>query len=99
MGEIGLSEAVSAVRDELDQIRREGAREGIRFGVDAVDIEFEVAVSRKGGTEGKVKIWVVEAGTSASIENTTTHRVSVTLTPHTVDGRLEVGDRLARPSR
>ncbi|MEV0624001.1 trypco2 family protein [Nonomuraea sp. NPDC050404] len=99
MAEIGLSEAVGAIRDELDEIRREGRSEDIRFGVDAVEIEFAVAVTRKGGLDGKVKVWVIEAGANASLEKTTTHRVSVTLAPSTKNGRLEIGDRRPAPPR
>lgn len=99
MADVGLFEAVSAVRDELDRIRREGAEKDIRFGVDAVEIEFEVAVTRKGGADGKVKVWVIEAGANASTEKAAKHRVSVTLAPSTKDGRLEIGDRLPSPGR
>lgn len=91
---IGLSEAVNTIRDELDQLRREATSEGIRFGVDTVEVEFEVAVTRNGGVDGKVRVWVVEAGVNASLEKITTHRVKVALAPGTEDGPLEISDRL-----
>jgi hypothetical protein len=97
--EIGLSEAVRAVRNELEQVRRDGASEDIRFLVGPVEMEFEVAVAREGGIDGKVKVWVVEVGASATLEKTTTHRISMTLNPHTDREPLEVSEELRRPAR
>lgn len=99
MQEIGLAEAVKAIRDELARAQLEGADEEIRFSVGPVEVEFEVAVVREGGANGKVKVWVVEVGASGKLARTTTHRVSVTLDPR-VDGKpIEVGDRLRKPGR
>jgi hypothetical protein len=93
MSDIGLSEAVQAVREELSRIKRRGEGEEIRFGVGPVEVEFEVAVAREATADGKVRVWVLELGA------TVTHRVLVTLDPRSPDGPLEVGDRLRRPGR
>jgi hypothetical protein len=99
MREIGLAEAVKAIRDDLARAEREGAGEDIRFTVGPVEVAFDVALTREGGADGKVKVWVVEVGASGKVSHTSTHRVAFTLTP-TLDGHsLEVGDRLSAPGR
>ncbi|MBT2212336.1 MULTISPECIES: trypco2 family protein [Actinomadura] len=99
MQEIGLAEAVKAIRDDLVRAEREGAGESVRFTVGPIEVAFDVALTREGGANGKVKVWVIEAGASGKVSQTSTHRVAFTLTP-TLDGRpLEVGDRLSAPSR
>jgi hypothetical protein len=99
MSDIGLSEAVQAVREELSRIKRRGEGEEIRFGVGPVEVEFEVAVAREATADGKVRVWVLELGAAGKVAKTVTHRVLVTLDPRSPDGPLEVGDRLRRPGR
>ncbi|WP_242911434.1 trypco2 family protein [Actinomadura terrae] len=99
MQEIGLAEAVKAIRDDLVRAEREGADADIRFTVGPIEVAFDVALTREAGANGKVKVWVVEAGASGKVSQTSTHRVAFTLTP-TRDGRpVEVGDLLSTPSR
>lgn len=99
MQEIGLAEALKAIRDDLARARLEGADEEIRLRVGSVEVEFEVAMVREGGANGQVKVWVVEFGASGKLAQTTRHRVAVTLEPQ-VDGKpIEVGDRLSEPGR
>jgi hypothetical protein len=99
MKEIGLSEAVRAVRAELEAARLAGADEDIRFEVGPIEIEFEVAVTREAQAGGKVKVWVVEAGAEGTVGKSTTHRVALTLNPTTAKGPLEIGDQLPGRSR
>ncbi|WP_017624026.1 trypco2 family protein [Nocardiopsis chromatogenes] len=81
---VGLAEAISGIRSQLQQAMREGEGEELRFTSGPVEIELAVNVDRD--ASGKVKLtvlpWSVEAGGSAA--SGTTSRISCTL--HPVDG-------------
>lgn len=93
MDEIGLEEAIRAVREELTGAMAAGATEQIRFRVSAVHLDFQVLVSREAEASGKVRFWVVDVGGGAKAGSASTHTVHVELDPLTpAGGAVEVGD-------
>lgn len=87
MGELGLGEAVRALRAELEQAVADAEGQEIRFAVGPVQLEFHVAVRRQAGAGGKARFWVIEAGTDAQYAKETIQKVTVTLEPATADGQ------------
>jgi hypothetical protein len=83
---IGLAEAIQKVRTELDQARlgREGKE--LQFRLDEVSLEFQVEVTREGGAEGGINIWVVSFGAKGGVRNTGTHTVTVSMVPQIKSG-------------
>ncbi|MFE9663150.1 trypco2 family protein [Streptomyces sp. NPDC005955] len=79
--EIGLAEAVAAVREELRRAAEQGADEGLKFGVGPVQMEFEVELRADARAKGGFRVWAVSAETEAGVVRGRTHRVSFTLTP------------------
>ena len=80
-GRLGLAEVIESLRAELDEAATKGAGKRIQFNVGAVDLEFQVEVSREGGASAKVRFWVVEAGVDGSVSSSSTQTVKIHLEP------------------
>lgn len=87
MEQVGLTEAIAALREEVSSAIEAGVSESLRFEVGEVTIEFEVAVERQRGGEGGLNIWVLTLGGQASRSQTHTHRLTVPLKPVAADGQ------------
>jgi hypothetical protein len=87
---VGLAEAVRAIRDELISAQAQAPREGVRFELGPIEMEFAVTLSR--GADGKagVQIGVVTLGVGGSVSSESVHRVKFVLTPKDA----ETGDAL-----
>ncbi len=100
---VGLAEAIEQVRAELEQARETGADKDLRFRLGEVQLDFAVELSKEGGADAGVRLWVVSVGASGSASTTRTHTVAVKMIPQLKgsDGRYEdayVGDEVsARP--
>ncbi len=66
---IELSDLIRHLREELQQTMREGADEELRFRLQDIELDLQVAVSRemggKVGAKGKVRFWVFDADAEA----------------------------------
>src|SRR5262249_40284405 len=63
--EIGLPEAIEAVRGELRASTEQAAWEDIQFPVSSVELQFQVGVTRERSGTGKLKVWIIELGGGA----------------------------------
>ncbi|MER6331192.1 trypco2 family protein [Streptomyces sp. NPDC001034] len=81
---IELAEMISELGQELNDALTRGPSGVVRFELGPVEVEADVVVSRKGGANGKVRFWVVEAGAEGRLESSRTHRVRLTLHPKLV---------------
>jgi Trypsin-co-occurring domain 2 len=81
MAEIGLSDAIAAVRTELAAAVKQGADAELQFPVDGVELEFQLAVTWEGETGRKARFWVLEWGMSGRGAREWAHTVQVTLGP------------------
>jgi Trypsin-co-occurring domain 2 len=76
-----LADTIAAVRRELGLAQAAGQGQPVQFRTGPVELEFEVAVTRTGGGEAGVKLWVVTLGGKGELEKGTTQRIKVTLQP------------------
>jgi hypothetical protein len=79
--QIGLTEAISALREELTAAITAGSAESLNFEVGTVTMEFEVAVERETSGKGGLNIWVVSLGGEQTRSQVQTHRLTLPLTP------------------
>ncbi|MEU5532307.1 trypco2 family protein [Streptomyces sp. NPDC020362] len=78
---IELAAMVRELKEQLNDAMAETGTGPLRFELGSVEIEATVAVDRTGGAGGKVKFWVVEANGDASLTDSRTHRITITLQP------------------
>src|SRR4051812_19247749 len=81
VAELELPEAIEQVRQDLTRALAEGAAADIHFPVGQGTLEFHVGVKKTGEGSGKVKVSVLEAGTTGKVEYDRTHKVTVVLQP------------------
>lgn len=83
----GLADAVAALRAELTQARAAGGDAELRFQLGDIQMEFAVEVTADAEAHGGVRFWVVDVGGKVGMASTGSHRVTLTLSPTTADGR------------
>ena len=76
-----LADTIAAVRRELSAAQAAGQGQPVQFRTGPVELEFEVAVTRTGGGQAGVQLWVMTLGGKAELGQATTQRIKVTLQP------------------
>jgi hypothetical protein len=84
--DIELGDAVAALRDELLDAADRATTAEVEFAVGPIELEFAVELRRDAMAKIGFKAWVVSADAEAGASRTTTHTVSVTLTPRRPGG-------------
>ena len=92
-----LAETIAAVRRELGLAQAAGQGQPLQFRAGPVELEFEVAVTRTGGGQAGVQIWVLTLGGKGELGKATTQRIKVTLQPVNPDTGVDA--RIADTSR
>jgi hypothetical protein len=96
---IALAEMIETLRRELEEAQIEGAGRAVAFGVEKVELELKVNVSRKAKGQGGIKFWVVSATAGGEAGRETVHTFKLTLSP--MDGetkkRLELASKSGAP--
>lgn len=79
----GLSEAISAIRGELEQAMADGHGHPIQFRTGPVEMEFAVDVKKDGQAGAKVSVlpWSASVEAKAGYAAGTTSRLKITLQP------------------
>ena len=95
---VALEDVLDRLRVELGALRRksEDNKEALRFELDAVELEFDVAVKRGGKGGAKASLYVVEFSTEGQKEVTRTQKLRLKMTPTVGDtggasGKLKLG--------
>jgi len=81
----GLAETIEALRAELTTAISRGDGQPLQFELEAVNVEFTLAITREGG-DGGLRLGVVSFGASGKVASQRTHRLSLTLNPVTANG-------------
>jgi Trypsin-co-occurring domain 2 len=76
-----LADTIAAVRRELSSAQAAGQGQSIQFRTGPVELEFEVAVTRTGGGQAGVQLWVLTLGGKGELAQATTQRIKLTLQP------------------
>ncbi len=83
-GSVGLADAVRALRSELTTAMAEAEGQRVQFELDAVEMEFLLEVSKEGGADAGIKLWVISLGAKGGVSSGSTHRVKLSLSPKDV---------------
>jgi hypothetical protein len=76
-----LADTIAAVRRELSLAQAAGQGQPVQFRTGPVELEFEVAVTRSGGGQAGVQLWVLTLGAKGELGQASTQRIKVTLQP------------------
>ncbi len=93
---IGLSEMVVALRKELLEAQQLGEEQDLRFRVDGIEVELDVATTKKAGAQGGVKFWVYNASAKAELGEVSTQKLRLKLTPSTPEGDLKISQETSK---
>ena len=92
-----LADTIAAVRRELGLAQAAGQGQPVQFRTGPVELEFEVAVTRTGGGQAGVQLWVLTLGGKGELAHASTQRIKVTLQP--VNPQTGQGARVADARR
>ncbi len=76
-----LADTIAAVRRELSMAQAAGQGQSVQFRTGPVELEFQVAVTRTGGGQAGVQLWVLTLSGKGEMAHATTQRIKVTLQP------------------
>jgi Trypsin-co-occurring domain 2 len=97
--EITLADMIETLRQELEAAQMKGMQRPVAFGVEKVELELKVVLSRKGKGGGGIKFWVVSAEGTAEGSRETAHSFKLTLSPLDPETkkRLEIASKTRAP--
>lgn len=79
---VSLSEAIAVLRAELQDAMEAGDGSRLRFGIDSIELELELAVNATKSADGKLSLWkVLSAGGSLAATSSAKHRMTLVLKP------------------
>lgn len=87
-GRIPLADMIEALRAELYEAVSRSRTEAIRFGIEKLDVELSVQVSRTAEGSGGIKFWIVSAEAGASFSSTDIQKIHITLLPLDAAGKV-----------
>ena len=84
--QIPIQAVIEELRRELEASVTASEGKGLRFGVEQIEIELQVAVGEKQGDEVGAKLWVFHAGMKDEVDRRSVQTVRLTLAPRDADG-------------
>ncbi|MEU8517878.1 trypco2 family protein [Kitasatospora sp. NPDC048722] len=83
---LDLADAVDLLRRQIVEARRRAGSSPVRFEIGDITVDFELELTRTRGGGGELRFGVLGANGKAERTERGTHRISLTLHPHTADG-------------
>ena len=102
---MGLSEALESLRLELDDSREKSRGQRVRFRAEQITLTVQAVARTEKKVGGKLRWWLVEAGTDRTAGQEATQTLELTLTPELFDdagklvGPLDVSGQQPEPGR
>jgi hypothetical protein len=93
--DITLSEMLAELREELLKAQRQGTGSDLKFQVDDIEVELQVATTKGGKGGGGVKLWVFNATAEGNASKTATQKLKLKLklAPGSDGKPVNVGDK------
>ncbi|MDQ0990204.1 trypco2 family protein [Streptomyces sp. V3I7] len=85
--DIELADLLASLRSELDRARTDADGKDVRFRINSIDLELQVAVEKSADAKAGVRFWVVSVGGGAAAKSSRTHTIKLSL-----DARTDTGD-------
>jgi hypothetical protein len=84
--DIELADLLASLRSEISRARIDAAGRDVRFRINTIDLELQVAVEKSAEADAGVRFWVVSIGGKGSAKSAETHLVKLSLTAETDTG-------------
>lgn len=84
--DIELADLLGSLRSEISRARLEADGRDVRFRIDSIELELQVAVEKSAEAGGGVRFWVVSLGGKGGAKSAETHVVRLALTAETDTG-------------
>ncbi|WP_431987280.1 trypco2 family protein [Streptomyces griseoflavus] len=83
---IELAELLTSLRSEINRARLQAAGEDVRFRIDSIDLELQVAAEKSADADAGVRFWVMSLGAKGNVKSAETHTVRLSLAAETAGG-------------
>ncbi|MFE7890660.1 trypco2 family protein [Streptomyces sp. NPDC057412] len=83
---IELATLLASLRSEINRARLDAAGQEVRFRINSIDLELQVAVEKSAEANAGVRFWVVSLGGRGGVKSAETHVVKLSLTAETDTG-------------
>ena len=90
MENIELSEMLGQLREELLKARGQSEGSDLKFLIEEIEIELQIATTKGGKGGGGVKFWVYNAEAEVNVSQARTQKLKLKLKPVGRDGKGEV---------
>ena len=97
MDKIPLSEMLAELRKELLEAKLEGQGSDLKFLIEDIEIELQIATTKEAGVDGGVKFWVYNAEAKVDISEARTQKLKLKLKPKTPTGTFEIASDRPEP--
>jgi len=91
-----LSDVLAQLRENLVRAQQEGEGKDLRFLLDDIEVEFQVAITQEGSGKAGVKFWVVNAEAGGKLANVTTQKIKLKMKisdPKKPNERVKISDK------
>jgi hypothetical protein len=78
---IDLAEAIQQLRAQLVKAVEEGKDKELKFGLDTIELELQVAVTKGAGGKAGIKVWLINAEGDSSVAKESLQKVKLVLKP------------------
>lgn len=82
---VDLADTIKALRTQLTKAMEEGRGADLLFELSAINVEFEVTVTKDAGADGGVRFGVISFGAKGGTANTDKQRITLTMQPVVVN--------------
>ena len=97
MDGLNLADVLAQLRANLAQVQQEGVGQDLRFALDDVEVELQVAVTKEGTGKAGVRFWVINAEAGGNLSDVTTQKIKLKMKVVDKDGRpLAIADKGGR---
>ncbi|MFE9662572.1 trypco2 family protein [Streptomyces sp. NPDC005955] len=85
--DIELADLLASLRTEIGRAQLDAADQDVRFRINSIDLELQVAVEKSAEANAGVRFWVASLGGGGSTRSARTHTLRLSL-----DARTSAGD-------
>ena len=97
MDGLELADVLAQLRVNLAQAQQDGVGQDLRFALDDVEVELQLAVTKEEEGKAGVKFWVINAEAGGKLSDVTTQKIKLKMKVVDKDGRpVAIADKRRR---